>query len=133
MGIGLGATLLRYGYAVAGDRLSLTGLIAGGGWDWRSLVWSTWEAVICVGLCVGLLVFFRERINGQRTWGQILSKNAYVVYLTHILIIIPIQFVVAPISISPLLKFFLVTSVGIPLCFLSGHFIRRLPFAKRVL
>lgn len=133
LGIGLGATLLRYGYAVAGDRLSLTGLIAGGGWDWRSLVWSTWEAVICVGLCVGLLVFFRERINGQRTWGQILSKNAYVVYLTHILIIIPIQFVVAPISISPLLKFFLVTSVGIPLCFLSGHFIRRLPFAKRVL
>jgi len=133
LSIGLGATLLRYGYAVAGDRLSLTGLIAGGGWDWRSLVWSTWEAVICVGLCVGLLVFFRERINGQRTWGQILSKNAYVVYLTHILIIIPIQFVVAPISISPLLKFFLVTSVGIPLCFLSGHFIRRLPFAKRVL
>jgi glucans biosynthesis protein C len=133
LGIGLGATLLRYGYALTGNQLFPTRLIAGGGLNWRSLVWSTWEATICVGLCVGLLVFFRERVNGQGEWGQILSANVYTVYLIHILIIIPIQFLVASISISPLLKFLLVTLVGIPLCFLSSHFIRRLPFARVVL
>ncbi|MEM1241818.1 MAG: acyltransferase family protein, partial [Cyanobacteria bacterium P01_H01_bin.26] len=46
--IGLGAALLRYGYSLSRDRLRLPDVIAGGGWDWRSLVWSGWEATICV-------------------------------------------------------------------------------------
>lgn len=133
LGIGLGAILLRYGYALLGNQLFSTRLIAGGGWDWRSLVWSTWEAIICIGLCVGLLVFFRERVDKQGKWGKLLSDNAYTVYLIHILVIVPVQFLVAPISIPPLLKFFLVTSVGIPLCFLISHYFRKLSFARVVL
>ncbi|MBW4655769.1 MAG: acyltransferase family protein [Kaiparowitsia implicata GSE-PSE-MK54-09C] len=133
LGIGLAAALLRYGYALTRNQLFENRLIAGGGWDWRSLVWSTWEATICVGLCVGLLVFFRERVNGQGKWGRILSANAYTVYLIHILVIIAVQFLVAPVLIPPLLKFFFVTLVGIPLCFLIGHYVRKLPFARLVL
>lgn len=133
LGIGLGAVLLRYGYALIRDHLFPIRLVAGGGWDWRSLVWSTWEATICVGLCVGLLVFFRERVNAQGRWGQILSANAYTVYLIHILIVIPIQFLVASISISPLLKFCLVTLVSVPLCFWASHYVRKLPFARGML
>ncbi|MBI4784393.1 MAG: acyltransferase family protein [Oscillatoriophycideae cyanobacterium NC_groundwater_1537_Pr4_S-0.65um_50_18] len=133
LGIGLGATLLRYGYALFRDEWFPTRLIAGGGWNWRSLVWSTWEATICVGLCIGLLVLFRERINQPGKWGRILSANAYTVYLIHILVVIAVQFWVAPVSIPPLLKFLLVTLIGIPLCFLIGHFIRKLPIARLVL
>lgn len=133
LGIGFVATLLRYGYTLAGNQLFPTRLITGGGWDWRSLVWSTWEATICVGLCIGLLVFFRERVNKQGKWGRILSASAYTVYLIHPLVIIPIQFLVAPVLIPPLLKFLLVVLIGIPLCFLIGHYIRKLPFVRLVL
>lgn len=133
LGIGLGAAILRYGYTLARGHWFSIRLIADGGWDWRSLVWSTWEATICVGLCVGLLVFFRERVNGRGKWGRILSANAYVVYLIHILVIILVQFLVAPVSISPLLKFLFVTLVGIPLCFLIGHYVRKLPLVRLVI
>lgn len=128
LGIGLGAAFMRYVYALMGRQLFSTRLLAGGGWNWRSLVWSTWEATICVGLCVGLLVLFRERVNTQRKLGKLLSDSAYTVYLIHILIIIAIQFLVAPVAIAPLLKFFLVTLVGIPLCFLSSHYLRKFIF-----
>lgn len=128
LGIGLGAAFMRYVYALMGRQLFSTRLLAGGGWNWRSLVWSTWEATICVGLCVGLLVLFRERVNTQGKLGKLLSENAYTVYLIHILIVIAIQFLVAPVAIAPLLKFFLVTLVGIPLCFLSSHYLRKFIF-----
>lgn len=131
--IGLGAALLRYGYTLTRNHLFPTRLLAGGGWDWRSLVWSTWEATICVGLCVGLLVFFRERVNEPGKWGQMLSKNAYTVYLIHILVIIAIQFLFSLVSMAPMLKFLLVTLVGVPLCFLLSYYIRKLPFASVVL
>lgn len=131
--IGLSAVVLRYGYALVQSHLFPARLVAGGGWNWRSLVWSTWEATICVGLCVGLLVFFRERVNRQKKLGQILSVNAYAVYLIHILVIIPIQFLMAPAPISPFLKFLVVTFTGIPLCFLISHYVRKLPFARTVL
>ncbi|MGG6241235.1 acyltransferase family protein [Nodosilinea sp. AN01ver1] len=133
LGIGLGAAILRYGYTLARGRWFSIRVIADGGWDWRSLFWSTWEATICVGLCVGLLVFFRERGSGQGKWGRILSANAYVVYLIHILVVIPVQFLVAPVFIPPLLKFFLVTLVSIPLCFLIGYYVRKLPLVRLVL
>lgn len=133
LGIGLGAVLLRYGYALTGNHFFSNQPIAGGSWNWRyagSLVSSTWEATICVGLCIGLLVLFREQVNRQGKCWQILSANAYTVYIIHILVIIPIQFLFAPLSIAPLLKFLVVTFVGIPLCFLISHYIRKLPFAR---
>ena len=133
LGIGLRAAILRYGYTLARGHWFPIRLIADGGWDWRSLFWSTWEATICVGLCVGLLVFFRERVSGNGKWGQILSANSYVVYLIHVLVIIPVQFLVAPVSISPLLKFFFVILVSIPLCFLIGYYVRKLPLVRLVL
>ncbi|HHP7232481.1 MAG TPA: acyltransferase family protein [Xenococcaceae cyanobacterium] len=133
LAIGLGAALLRYCYALRGNDLFPTPLIANGGWNWRSLVWSTWEAIICIGLCVGLLVLFREQVNGQGKHWQIIFANAYTVYLIHILVIIPIQFLFAPILISPLLKFFLVTLIGVPLCFLISNYICKLPLIRVVL
>ncbi|MDJ0696704.1 acyltransferase family protein [Mastigocoleus sp. MO_188.B34] len=136
LGISLGAVLLRYGYALTANHLFLNRLIAGGSWNWRYaglLLSSTWEATICVGLCIGLLVLFREQVNRQGKCWQILSANAYTVYIIHILVIIPIQFLFAPLSIAPLLKFLVITFVGIPLCFLISHYIRKLPFARVVL
>jgi glucans biosynthesis protein C len=133
LGIGLGAVLLRYVYTLGGETLFPTRIIAGGGWNWRSLIWSTWETTICIGLCIGILVLFREYLNKQSQWSQWLPANAYAVYLIHILIVIALQIGFAPLPISPLLKFLGVTLVGVPLCFLSSHYLRKLPIASKIL
>ncbi|MBR8840243.1 MAG: acyltransferase family protein [Stigonema ocellatum SAG 48.90 = DSM 106950] len=133
LGIGLVAALLHYGYSAGRKHWFPVQIIAKGGWNWRSLLWSTWEATICVGLCIGLLVFFREQCHRPGKWGKWLSANTYAVYLIHVLIIVPLQFLLAGFAVSPLLKFLVVTLIGVPLCFLLSDFLRRLPFTKAIL
>jgi surface polysaccharide O-acyltransferase-like enzyme len=106
MGIGLSAVVLRYGYSLSQERFLLPNILAGGGLDLRSLVWSGWEATICVGLCIGLLILFRERANIQSRLTRSLSDNAYAVYLIHLLPILFLQNAIAPLSISPLIPKF---------------------------
>lgn len=130
--IGIGAALLRYAYSLNQDRFSLPDVIAGGGLDWRSLVWSGWEATICIGLCIGLLILFREEITFHGKFFRMLADNAYMVYLIHILLILYLQFAMASLSAGPLAKFGLVTLLGVPICFILSAILRRLPFVKFV-
>lgn len=132
LGIGLTAVLLRYLYSLGGQLLP-TQIIAGGGWDWRSAVWSTWEAVICVGLCIGLLILFRDYINRSGKWLRRIAANAYTVYLIHLPIVIGIQIGAASLVIPPLAKFFLVTLLSVPLGWFISDSLRRLPLSKKIL
>lgn len=130
--VGLEAASLRYFYTFTHRFLSVQ-LTAGGGLDWRSLLWSFWEATICIGFCVGLLVLFRETVNRQEKWLQILSENAYTVYLIHLVVVLAVQFSFATISIHPFIKFIWVTLISTLLCFSVSHFLRKLPFLKAIL
>ncbi|ESA36889.1 acyltransferase [Leptolyngbya sp. Heron Island J] len=132
LGIGLAAAGLRYGYSIGRARYGLADVIEGGGWDWRSALWSGWEATICVGLCIGLVTLFRKKNDFQSKILRILSDNAYMVYLIHLLPILYLQFMIDSISISPLAKFGIVTLVGLPLCFGCSMLLRRVPFVKWV-
>jgi peptidoglycan/LPS O-acetylase OafA/YrhL len=132
LGIGLAAAVLCYAYSLARP-LGLLSLTAPGGLDWRSLVWSGWEALICVGLCVGLPVLLRERFARQGALLRWLSPNAYTVYIIHIWPIVALQFALASATLAPLAKFAIVTLVGVPLCFLLGALLRRLRYASKVL
>jgi len=129
LGIGLTAALARYVHDL-------------GGWRWLAsipeaiygLVWSTCEAFICVGLCVGLLVLFRERFNGQP--GRLLSAMAgaaYAAYIIHVVVVLGVQFGLVSAPLPPFAKFVLVTLVGVPLSFGIGSLLRQLPGAKKVL
>lgn len=81
LAIGGAAAAVRYAYSLGIGQLLPTPIIAGGGLDWRSLVWSSWEALICVGLCVGLPVLFRTYATHQSRWLRGLAANAYAVYI----------------------------------------------------
>ncbi len=126
------AAVARYAYTLAGQNL-LPSILAPGGLDWRSLVWSTWEALICIGLCAGLLTLFREKVNRQGKLLRALSANAYAVYIIHVWIVVGLQFALADVSLHPLAKFAIVTLAGIPLCFLISPLIRKLPLARSIL
>ena len=130
--IGLAAAALRYAYALARGE-GLPRLLADGGADWRSLIWSGWEAVICVGLCVGLLVLARERLANPGRALRRLSANAYGIYVLHIWVLVPLQFALVGVALPPLAKFALVCLAGLPLSVAVAALLRRSSLVRRVL
>ncbi|NLW49074.1 MAG: acyltransferase, partial [Firmicutes bacterium] len=54
-----------------------------GGLYWQSAAYAFWESFFCVGVCLGLLVLFREKYNTQGKLSRFLSENAFGVYVFH--------------------------------------------------
>jgi glucan biosynthesis protein C len=79
-----------------------------GGVHWQSLALSVWEQFVCMGMVIGLLVLFRERLNHQGVLAKAMAASAYAVYIIH-----------APVALA--------------LCFLLANFIRKLPLARDIL
>ncbi len=97
------------------------------------IVYPAWESVLCFGMCIGLLVLFREAINAQGPLGKLLSANQYSAYFWHPLLIVPLQFAIHGLSLNPLVKFALVAAVGVPLVFLWSWAFRNLKPVRAVL
>jgi glucan biosynthesis protein C len=103
-----------------------------GGWHWQSMLYSQWEAFLCVSMCVGLIYLFRRHWNRQGALGRELSRAAYTAYLIHEPVITTLAVVAAGVMIYPLLKLVLAAVVAVPLCFALAALIRRIPYFDRV-
>jgi hypothetical protein len=88
LAIGVGAALAVYGAAAAGR---LPALVATGGWRSGDLVWSVWEAFICVGLCVAVVVGFREFLDRPSARLAGLAESTCAVYVVHVPIVVVLQ------------------------------------------
>ena len=133
LGIGLACSVACYVYKLVG-RQFLPSLITSGGLNWGSLFWSTWEAFICVGLCAGLLVLFRQHSNKQP--GKLLfaiEGASYGAYIIHIFIVVSIQIRLHTATLLPFIKFVIVASIGVVISFGIAHLIRQVPGAKKIL
>jgi surface polysaccharide O-acyltransferase-like enzyme len=98
-----------------------------------ALAYPVWEAVVCFGMCIGLLVLFRELGNGQRALGRFLAANQYSAYFWHPMIVVPIQMAILALPLGPAYKFLLVTAVGVPLVFGWSWLVRRIRAVRAVL
>jgi surface polysaccharide O-acyltransferase-like enzyme len=104
-----------------------------GGATWQSLVTSILEAVYCVAMSILLLGVFRLRLDRQGRLGQLLSRNAYTVYIIHPAVLVGLAYALREVAIDPLLKYVLVAPAAVALCFLVSQFlVRRIPLAERV-
>ena len=104
-----------------------------GGLHWQALVYASWEAIMGVAMCTGLLVFFRRHLNRPgRVW-NFLSANAYAAYIFHPVILVGLAYSLHTVALYPLLKFGIAVIIAVPLCFLVSLVIRKIPFANRVL
>ena len=104
-----------------------------GGWHWQSFAYALWESFLGLSMCIGLVYVFHRNANRQGRVASFLSRNAYTAYLIHEVVIIVIAYGVMDVALYPLLKFFLVALVAVPLCFALSSLVRRLPYADRVL
>ena len=89
------------------------------------LLFPLWEALLCCGLCIGLTVLFRDKLNTQGSVAKEMAQGTYAAYIFHVFVVLLIQFLVISLVASPLLKFLLVTLAAVPLTFLLASLIRR--------
>jgi peptidoglycan/LPS O-acetylase OafA/YrhL len=98
------------------------------------VLWSVWEAFICVGLCVGIPIFFREHVSAPGRLLRAMTPNAFGAYVVHVVpVVVGLQFALAQLSMDPFIKFALVTLAGVPLSFLLAAGLRRVPAVRAVL
>jgi glucans biosynthesis protein C len=90
---------------LGGGGLSGSAEFYSGGWHWQSAALSLWESATCVGMCFGLLVFFREKINLHGRISTFASDNAFGVYVIHPPVVIAIARLLYGVPWHPLLKF----------------------------
>lgn len=110
-------------------------------WRWipaeglaSDLFWPTWEAFLCVGMCVAWLYWFSRHGNWTGRLPRNLSRNAYTMYLAHLPIVVLIQKAFAGTHWPPLVLFFVVTVLAVTVTWAVSEFLlRRIPGARRVL
>jgi hypothetical protein len=131
-----GMLWLALGLALAAARYAYV-FVADGSLD--SSVWAVWESFVCVGVCVGLPILFREvrdriRIRLPGRAQRATAANAYGAYVVHVLpVVVGLQFFLSRLSLDPLAKFALVTAIGVPLSFTLSAALRRIPAVRAVL
>ena len=113
---------------------AFTGSIAAfmGGWHWQSAAMSLWESFFCVGICLGLIVVYRERMNVRAPVTGFLSANAFGVYVFHAPILVTISLVLRPLAMAPLGKAMIVAALALSASLLFTSLIRSVPGLRRV-
>ena len=105
-----------------------------GGLTWQSAALCFWESFFCVGVCLGLIVFFRDRFNHKGKLARWLSDNCFSVYLFHPPLLIAITLAMRGFDAPKLIKFCSASVLGVVVTFLASSLIfRRVPLLKRVL
>jgi surface polysaccharide O-acyltransferase-like enzyme len=104
-----------------------------GGMGWQSMAYAAWESTMFIAALTYLLYFFRERFSQAGPLLRSMSKSVYTVYIIHQTLIIALNLLFLPVAIPTLLKFVLVSLIGVPVCFGLAGLIRRIPYADRVL
>lgn len=92
-----------------------------------------WEHFLCTGMCIGLVVTFREKFNSTNRLGKTLAGAQYGAYLFHVVVVVLLQYLVLGFHLPPLLKFAIVTLLAVPLVFAFSAAIRRIRWVRRII
>ena len=104
-----------------------------GGMHWQAFASVLWETILCIGITLFLLYFFRERFNKAGPLLRSMARNVYTVYIIHLTVLWAMNIVFLSVNIPTIMKFFTVSFSTVSLIFLLSALIRKTPYAKRVL
>jgi surface polysaccharide O-acyltransferase-like enzyme len=82
-----------------------------GGLHWQGLAYSLWEAFIAIGFTIGIIAFFKKRVNINNILTGLIAKNSFGIYFFHAPILIAISILLKNWTIDPFLKFMAVTTI----------------------
>ncbi len=104
-----------------------------GGFYWQAVLYALWEQFYAVGMCVGLIVWFRENWNAQGPITRKLSENAFAMYVFQTPFLVLIAVLLHPLQADPLIKFMLLTALGIGAIYIFCEYIlRRIPIIREI-
>ena len=132
LAIGLVASAGVYALALLAPERAAE-LLAGGGFNTRSLLYSAWESLICVAMCLGLMVFGRIVFQRANRLIDAMSATAYLAYMIHLVIVVLLQLALEGTELPTNLKFLAVAALGVALSFSFAHALGRVPGLGRAL
>lgn len=98
-----------------------------------SLVMAICEQAFAVGIILGLLVLFRERLDRQGRRRRFLSAHAYTVYVIHPPVLVALGYALSGVQAPAVAEFALLAVLAVPLCWALAFLVRALPGARKVL
>jgi surface polysaccharide O-acyltransferase-like enzyme len=107
--------------------------MAPGGLGLESLMRSSWETVVAVGLSVGLIVAFRELFDRSNRLLERMATASFGAYILHPVIVVALQATVTNVSLVAFAKFTVVSLLGTVAAFAIAHVAGRAPGIRAVL
>jgi glucans biosynthesis protein C len=129
------AVVLIAVYAVLFIPTFLTGSITliFGGLQWQAVAYAFWEQLFGIAVIISLTVWFRENVNFQNRLTKALSDSSFTAYIIQVPVLVLLALSFQSIQLPLLLKFAIVSPIGVSLCFLCAYLVRKIPKADRVL
>jgi glucans biosynthesis protein C len=125
-GIPLWITVLVIGHVPEGSK------IIDGGFNFPAFLYAFWEALFCVAFIVALFGISKTKFNTQNELVKFMSDNVFGVYVFHAPVLIGISVLTKTITISPVLKFFIIGFLSIACSFAISWFIRQIPVIGKI-
>jgi glucans biosynthesis protein C len=108
-------------------------LMAIGGGGLPSLIRSSWETVIAVGLSIGLIIAFRELFDRSNRLLERMTAASFGAYILHPAIVVALQAVMTDVLLVAFAKFTVVSLLGTVAAFAVAHVAGRVPGIRAVL
>jgi len=135
-GMALAAAVLLFPLALSSHMFSLKLTAASrnfiGNGQWQSAVYTLWDSIFSVGMCLGLITLFRRCCNQQGKLCRLMSQQSFAVYIVHIPLIVFLAVLLRGINLANLLKFCLAAIIVVPLCFAAAWLVRKIPGVSKV-
>jgi len=103
-----------------------------GGPTWQSWLYCTWEALLCVGISMWLLLRFQERFDRAGPLGARAARSAYTAYIIHPFFVVVGTWLIAGLPIPVLARFGLLSAAAVVVTFAVSDVVRRIPGVRRV-
>jgi peptidoglycan/LPS O-acetylase OafA/YrhL len=104
-----------------------------GGWNYHALASAVWEQVTGVGLCLGAIWLFRQKLSLKTPLSTWLSDRSFAVYLIHPVVLVSLCYWVQPWRGDAILMSLLTTVGALAASFGLADMLRRIPGLRWVL
>lgn len=101
--------------------------MAPGGLGLESLMRSSWETVIAVGLSIGLIIAFRELFDHPNRVFTVMAAASFGAYILHPAIVVALQAAMTDVPLDAFAKFAVVSLLGTVAAFAVAYLAGRVP------
>lgn len=96
--------------------------------------WDIYEAFLCVFLCFGLIVLFREKLNLSTSKFKFLAANSYLAYIFHFPIVLTVQYSFDKVTMGGAIgKFLIVSFLSVVITYFVAAIISKIMRSNNVL